>query len=43
MSGIFTDNVHYFWQDTPAPYGPLCVLVAAAVATGALLSRGALA
>jgi alpha-1,6-mannosyltransferase len=32
MSGIFTDNVHYFWQDTPAPYGPLFILVAKSVA-----------
>jgi len=28
MPGVFTDNVHYFWQDTPAPYGPLFILVA---------------
>ena len=32
MPGIFTDNVHYFWQDTPAPYGPLFILLAKAVA-----------
>jgi alpha-1,6-mannosyltransferase len=32
MPGIFSDNVHYFWQDTPAPYGPLFILVAKAVA-----------
>lgn len=32
MSGIFTDNVHYFWQDTPAPYGPLFILIAKSVA-----------
>jgi alpha-1,6-mannosyltransferase len=32
MPGIFTDNVHYFWQDTPAPYGPLFILIAKAVA-----------
>ena len=31
MSGIFTDNVHYFWQDTPAPYGPLFILLAKSV------------
>jgi alpha-1,6-mannosyltransferase len=31
MSGIFTDNVHYFWQDTPAPYGPLFILIAKSV------------
>lgn len=28
MPGIFTDNVHFFWQDTPAPYGPLFILLA---------------
>ncbi len=32
MPGIFTDNVHYFWQDTPAPYGPLFILIAQSVA-----------
>jgi alpha-1,6-mannosyltransferase len=32
MPGIFSDNVHYFWQDTPAPYGPLFILIAKAVA-----------
>ncbi|GAA3077607.1 polyprenol phosphomannose-dependent alpha 1,6 mannosyltransferase MptB [Pseudonocardia yunnanensis] len=32
MPGIWTDNVHYFWQDTPAPYGPLFILIAKAVA-----------
>ena len=32
MPGIFADNVHYFWQDTPAPYGPLFILIAKAVA-----------
>jgi alpha-1,6-mannosyltransferase len=32
MSGVFTENVHYFWQDTPAPYGPLFILIAKAVA-----------
>ncbi|WP_433280095.1 polyprenol phosphomannose-dependent alpha 1,6 mannosyltransferase MptB [Pseudonocardia xinjiangensis] len=32
MPGIFTDNVHYFWQDTPAPYGPLFILLAKGVA-----------
>lgn len=30
MPGTFTDNVHYFWQDTPAPYGPLFILIAKA-------------
>jgi alpha-1,6-mannosyltransferase len=32
MPGVFSDNVHYFWQDTPAPYGPLFILIAKAVA-----------
>ncbi|MFC4943466.1 polyprenol phosphomannose-dependent alpha 1,6 mannosyltransferase MptB [Pseudonocardia sp. GCM10023141] len=32
MPGIFTDNVHYFWQSTPAPYGPLFILLAKGVA-----------
>lgn len=32
LPGIFADNVHYFWQDTPAPYGPLFILMAKAVA-----------
>ncbi|WP_198962124.1 polyprenol phosphomannose-dependent alpha 1,6 mannosyltransferase MptB [Pseudonocardia sp. MH-G8] len=32
MPGLFSDNVHYFWQDTPAPYGPLFILIAKAVA-----------
>ena len=31
MPGIFTQNVHYFWQDTPAPYGPLFILLAKGV------------
>ena len=31
MPGIFTDNVHYFWQSTPAPYGPLFILIAKGV------------
>jgi alpha-1,6-mannosyltransferase len=31
MSGVFTENVHYFWQDTPAPYGPLFILIAKSV------------
>ncbi len=31
MTGIFSDNVHYFWQDTPAPYGPLFILIAKSV------------
>ncbi|GAA1837321.1 polyprenol phosphomannose-dependent alpha 1,6 mannosyltransferase MptB [Pseudonocardia ailaonensis] len=28
MPGVFADNVHYFWQNTPAPYGPLFILIA---------------
>lgn len=32
MGGVFTDNVHYFWQDTPAPYGPLFILYAKGIA-----------
>ncbi len=32
LPGIFTQNVHYFWQDTPAPYGPLFILIAKSVA-----------
>ena len=32
MPGVFTANVHYFWQDTPAPYGPLFILMAKSVA-----------
>lgn len=32
MPGILSDNVHYFWQDTPAPYGPLFILLAKGVA-----------
>ncbi|MEQ3552238.1 polyprenol phosphomannose-dependent alpha 1,6 mannosyltransferase MptB [Pseudonocardia nematodicida] len=28
MGGVLTDNVHFFWQDTPAPYGPLFILMA---------------
>ena len=32
MPGVFTQNVHYFWQDTPAPYGPLFILLAKTVA-----------
>jgi alpha-1,6-mannosyltransferase len=29
--GPIPDNVHWFWQDTPAPYGPLFILVAKGV------------
>ncbi len=50
MPGILTDNVHYFWQDTPAPYGPLFIIIAKAIAwlignniiVGVLLMRLAL-
>src|SRR5690349_6191995 len=50
MPGVFTANVHYFWQDTPAPYGPLFILLAKTVAwvvgnnviAGVLLMRLAL-
>ncbi|WP_250557616.1 polyprenol phosphomannose-dependent alpha 1,6 mannosyltransferase MptB, partial [Pseudonocardia lacus] len=31
MPGVFTENVHYFWQNTPAPYGPLFILIAKGV------------
>ncbi|WP_252438068.1 polyprenol phosphomannose-dependent alpha 1,6 mannosyltransferase MptB [Pseudonocardia humida] len=31
MPGVFTENVHYFWQNTPAPYGPLFILIAKSV------------
>jgi alpha-1,6-mannosyltransferase len=27
-SGVIADNVHYVWQTTPAPYGPLFILIA---------------
>lgn len=50
MPGILTDNVHSFWQDTPAPYGPLFILMAKGIAAlvgehiiiGVLLMRLAL-
>ncbi|GEL17184.1 polyprenol phosphomannose-dependent alpha 1,6 mannosyltransferase MptB [Pseudonocardia asaccharolytica] len=32
MPSILSDNVHYFWQDTPAPYGPLFILLAKGMA-----------
>ncbi|MGZ8749992.1 MAG: polyprenol phosphomannose-dependent alpha 1,6 mannosyltransferase MptB [Pseudonocardia sp.] len=35
MPSVFTSNVHYFWQDTPAPYGPLFILLAKTVAWAA--------
>jgi alpha-1,6-mannosyltransferase len=39
------DNVHYFWQDTPAPYGPLFILLAKSVywTTGDRLIAGVVA
>ncbi|MBO0850894.1 MAG: polyprenol phosphomannose-dependent alpha 1,6 mannosyltransferase MptB, partial [Pseudonocardia sp.] len=33
LAGPIPDNVHWFWQDTPAPYGPVFVAVAKAVAS----------
>ncbi|ANY05104.1 hypothetical protein AFB00_00835 [Pseudonocardia sp. HH130630-07] len=32
MGGVLTDNVHFFWQETPAPYGPLFILLAQGIA-----------
>lgn len=32
LSGVLSENVHYFWQDTPAPYGPLFILLAKGMA-----------
>lgn len=32
LDGPIAQNVHWFWTDTPAPYGPLFILVAKAVA-----------
>jgi alpha-1,6-mannosyltransferase len=32
LPGVLSDNVHFFWQDTPAPYGPLFILLAQGVA-----------
>jgi alpha-1,6-mannosyltransferase len=42
LSGPIQQNVHWFWQDTPAPYGPLFVAVAKAVAwvTGSNMVAG---
>ncbi len=31
LSGPIPDNVHWFWQTTPAPYGPLFIAIAKAV------------
>lgn len=33
LSGPVLDNVHWFWQDTPAPYGPLFILIAKGIAS----------
>ena len=33
MTSVFTDNVHFFWQDTPAPYGPLFIMLAQGIAS----------
>ncbi|MDQ2707256.1 MAG: polyprenol phosphomannose-dependent alpha 1,6 mannosyltransferase MptB [Actinomycetota bacterium] len=32
LTGPIAHNVHWFWTDTPAPYGPLFILVAKGVA-----------
>ncbi len=32
LTGPIQENVHPVWQDTPAPYGPLFILIAKAVA-----------
>lgn len=50
MPGVVSDNVHFFWQSTPAPYGPLFILLAKGIAAlvgqnmilGVLLMRLAL-
>lgn len=31
MPSPITDNVHYFWQNTPAPYGPLFILISKSI------------
>ncbi|MBV9312776.1 MAG: polyprenol phosphomannose-dependent alpha 1,6 mannosyltransferase MptB [Pseudonocardia sp.] len=31
LTGPIADNVHWFWQDTPAAYGPLFILLAKGV------------
>ena len=36
LTGPIPDNVHWFWQTTPAPYGPLFI----AVAKGVILIAG---
>ncbi|MDT7692887.1 MAG: alpha,6-mannosyltransferase [Pseudonocardiales bacterium] len=44
LSGPVLDNVHWFWQDTPAPYGPLFILLAKGIAavTGENMIAGVL-
>ncbi|MDN5857231.1 MAG: polyprenol phosphomannose-dependent alpha 1,6 mannosyltransferase MptB [Pseudonocardia sp.] len=50
LPGVMSENVHFFWQSTPAPYGPLFILVAKGIAAlagdnmifGVLLMRIAL-
>ncbi|HEX4357064.1 MAG TPA: polyprenol phosphomannose-dependent alpha 1,6 mannosyltransferase MptB [Pseudonocardia sp.] len=44
LSGPVLDNVHWFWQDTPAPYGPLFILIAKGIAavTGENIIAGVL-
>jgi alpha-1,6-mannosyltransferase len=44
-AGPVLDNVHWFWQDTPAPYGPLFILIAKGIAsvTGSNMIAGVLA
>jgi alpha-1,6-mannosyltransferase len=44
-AGPVLDNVHWFWQDTPAPYGPLFILIAKGIAsvTGTNMIAGVLA
>ncbi|MBW0097094.1 polyprenol phosphomannose-dependent alpha 1,6 mannosyltransferase MptB [Pseudonocardia sp. KRD-184] len=32
LGDVLSENVHYFWQDTPAPYGPLFILLAKGMA-----------
>jgi alpha-1,6-mannosyltransferase len=45
LTGPIQQNVHWFWQDTPAPYGPLFIAVAKAVAsvTGGNMILGVIA
>jgi len=42
--GPVLDNVHWFWQDTPTPYGPLFILIAKGVVsvTGTNMIAGVL-